>query len=120
MGPAVVCINVSQQTCVFFLPPKEDLRKLLGLFTVNHVYATETLGKELGKEQKTLCKRLLMKHYHDKGLLSWLDCGMTPPPPLPIVLDKQIGPEQCDIWKLAANQKIWSLDRTFHRDLWWS
>ena len=33
---------------------------MLGLFTalslsVNHVYTTETLGKELGKEQKTLC-----------------------------------------------------------------
>ena len=34
---------------------------LLILFTalslsVNHVYTTETLGKELGKEQRTLCK----------------------------------------------------------------
>ena len=74
-------INVSWQTWVFILPPKEDLRKLLGLFTMNHVYTTETLGKELRKEQKTIWKRLLIKHYHDKGLLGWLDGGMTPPPP---------------------------------------
>ena len=42
-----------------------------------------------------------MKHYHDKGL-GWLDSGMAPPPPQ-TVLDKQIGPEQWDIWKLAVN-----------------
>ena len=54
-----LCINVSQQTWAFILPPKEDLQTLLGFFTafsvsVNHIYTTETLGKELGKEQKTL------------------------------------------------------------------
>ena len=54
---------------------------LLRLFTaislsVNHFYTTEILGKE----QKTLCKRLLMKHYHDKGFLGWLNGGMAPPP----------------------------------------
>ena len=43
-----------------------------------------------------------MEHYHDRGLLGWLDSGMAPPHP-PIVLDKQIGPKQWDIWKLAAN-----------------
>ena len=43
-----------------------------------------------------------MKNYHDKGLLGWLDSGMAPPPPQ-IVLDKQIGPEQWDTWKLAAS-----------------
>ena len=61
MGPAELCINVSRQTWAFSLPPKEDFWTLLGLFTalslsMNHVYTTETLGKELGKEQKTLCK----------------------------------------------------------------
>ena len=62
-----------------------------------------------------------MKYYHDKGLLGWLDCGMAPPPPLLIVLDKQIGPEQWDVWKTCCEQqKIWNSDRTFHRDLWWS
>ena len=40
MGPAVLRINVSQQTWVFVLPAK-DLRTLLGLFTVNHVYTTK-------------------------------------------------------------------------------
>ena len=69
---------------------------------MNHVYTTETLGKELGKEQKSLCKRLLMKHYHDKGLLGWLDGEMAPLHPR-ILLNKQIGPEQWDIWKLAAS-----------------
>ena len=63
---------------------------------MNHVYTTETLGKELGKEQKSLCKRLLMKHYHDKGLLGWLDGRMTPPPPPRIILDKQSGSKQWD------------------------
>ena len=48
-----------------------------------------------------------MKHYHAKGL-GWLDSGMAPPPPQTI-LDKQIAPEQWDIWKLAVNnRKIWN------------
>ena len=41
------------------------------------------------------------EHYYDKGLLGWLDGGLAPPRPR-IVLDKQSGPEQWDIWKLAA------------------
>ena len=110
---------------------------------MNHVYTTETLGKELKKEQKTLCKgfsnknfkyipvhwvkcqaksgklmfvanhtivdwgthsmwlsncsddinstmcdyatqvawdvtNTTMEHYHDRGLLGWLDSGMAP------------------------------------------
>ena len=44
----------------------------------------------------------MLKHCHDKGLLGWLDSEMTPPPPR-IGLGKQIGPEQWDIWKLAAS-----------------
>ena len=43
-----------------------------------------------------------MEHLDDKGLLGWLDGGMAPPRPQ-IVLKKQIGPEQWDIWKLAPN-----------------
>ena len=63
-----MCINVSQQTWAFILPPKEDFQTLLGLFTalslsVNHVYTTETLGKELGKEQRTLCKGFTYKNF---------------------------------------------------------
>ena len=42
-----------------------------------------------------------VEHYHDKGLLGWLDGGMAPPRPR-TVLDKQIGPEQWDILKLAG------------------
>jgi len=44
----------------------------------------------------------MMEHYQDKGLLGWLDSGMAPPHPR-IVLNKQIGPEQRDIWKLSAS-----------------
>ena len=43
-----------------------------------------------------------MKHYHDKGLLGWLNSGLAPPPSPQIVLSKQTGPQQGDIWKLAA------------------
>ena len=48
----------------FILPPKEDFQTLLGLFTalslsVNHVYITETLGKE----QRTLCKGFTYKNF---------------------------------------------------------
>ena len=43
-----------------------------------------------------------MEHYHGKALLGWLDGGMVPLCPW-IVLDKQIGPEQWDLWKLAAS-----------------
>ena len=38
----------------------------------------------------------------DKGLLVWLDGRMAPPRPQ-TVLNKRIGPEQWDIWKLAAS-----------------
>ena len=59
MGPTKFCINVSRQTWAFILPPKRNFHTLLGLsialsLSVNHVYATETLGKELKKEQRTL------------------------------------------------------------------
>ena len=68
MGPTELCINVSPQTWAFTLPLKEDFRTLLGLFTtlslsVNHVYTTETLGKELRKEQRTLCKGFTNKNF---------------------------------------------------------
>ena len=43
-----------------------------------------------------------MKHYHDKGLLGWLDGEKASPHPR-IILDKQCGPKQWDIWKLAAS-----------------
>ena len=42
------------------------------------------------------------EHFHDKGLLGWLDGGMAPPRPQ-IGLTKRIGPGQWDIWKLATN-----------------
>ena len=38
----------------------------------------------------------------DKEFLGWLDGGMAPHCPQ-IVLNKRIGPEQWDIWKLATN-----------------
>ena len=44
-----------------------------------------------------------MKHYHDKGLLGWLDSAKASPPPPQIFHDKQVGPQQWDIWKLAAS-----------------
>ena len=68
LGPGKLGINVSQQTWAFVLPPKENFWTLLGLFTalslsVNHVYTTETLGKKLGKEQRTLCKGFTYKNF---------------------------------------------------------
>ena len=46
-----------------------------------------------------------MEHFHDKGLLGWLDGGMAPPRPQ-IVLKKQMGPEQWDIWKLQILKNL--------------
>jgi len=46
----------------------------------------------------------MMERYYDKGLLEWLDGGLALPHPR-IILDKQSGPEQWDIWKLAANTR---------------
>ena len=43
----------------------------------------------------------MMEKYHDKGLLGWFDGGLVPPCPR-ILLDKQSGPKQWDIWKPAA------------------
>ena len=47
-----------------------------------------------------------MEPYYDKGPLGWLDGGLAPPCPR-IVLDKQSGPEQWDIWKLAVSTRAW-------------
>ena len=46
-----------------------------------------------------------MEHYHDKGLPGWFDGGLAPPRPR-IILDKQSGPEQWDIWKLIALKNL--------------
>ena len=46
----------------------------------------------------------MMKHYHDKGLLGWLDVEMASPCPR-IILDKQSGPKQWGIGKLAPSTK---------------
>ena len=66
LGPEKLCINVSQQTSVFILPPK-DFWTLLGLFTalslsINHAYTTENLGKEK-KKRKTLYKGFTYKNF---------------------------------------------------------
>ena len=68
MGTTKLCINVSRQTWAFVLPSKKDFRTLLRLFTafslsVNHVYITKTLGKELEKEQRTTCKGFTNKNF---------------------------------------------------------
>ena len=68
MGTTELCINISRQTWAFAVSPTEDFWTLLGLFTalslsVNHVYTTKTLGKELKKEQRTLCKGFTNKNF---------------------------------------------------------
>ena len=55
MGPAELRINVSQQTWAFALPPKEGFWTLLPFFCLNHVYTTETLGKEQKKHYILCC-----------------------------------------------------------------
>ena len=55
----------------------------------------------------------MMEHYHDKGLLGWLDGVLAPPHPRSI-LNKQSGPEQWDIWKLAVStEKLGTWTRHF-------
>ena len=58
-GPGEITHKRRRQTWAFILPPKEDLQTLLPFSYLWTMFTTETLGKELGKEQKTLCKRLL-------------------------------------------------------------
>ena len=65
MGPAELCINVSQQTWAFVLLPKKNFHTLLGLFTAlssyeNHVNTTKTLGKG----QKLECKGFTYKDFN--------------------------------------------------------
>ena len=64
MGPAELCINVSQQTWALILPPKKNFCTLFRLFTAlafyeNHVNTTNTLGKG----QKLECKGFTYKDY---------------------------------------------------------
>ena len=68
MGPTKLCTNVNRQTWAFVLPSKKSFHTLLGLFTalslsMNHVFTTKTLGKELRKEQRTLCKGFTNKNF---------------------------------------------------------
>ena len=68
MGPTKLYINVNQQTWAFVLPPKRNFHTLLGLLialslSMNHIYTTETLGKELRKEQRELCKVFTNKNF---------------------------------------------------------
>ena len=109
MGPATLCINVVRQTWAFVLPPKEDYQTLLPFFCLWTMFTTETLGKELGKEQKTLyimllrwLKRLRTLHWNitmTKDFLAGLTVEWHPPPPPGILLDKQIGPKLWNIYK---------------------
>ena len=69
MGPTELCINISQQTWAFILPPEKDFWTLLRLFTdlsfyENHVNTTETLGK--GKK-KHYAKGLLIRTFSLQG-----------------------------------------------------
>ena len=64
MGPTKLCINVSQQTWAFVLPPKRNFHTFLGLITAlsfyeNHVNTTKTLGKG----QKLECKGFIYKDF---------------------------------------------------------
>ena len=75
MGPTKLYINVNQQKWAFVLPPKRNFHMLLGLFTalslsMNHVYTTETLGKELKKEQRMFFTKglLICKGFTNKKL----------------------------------------------------
>ena len=71
-GPNKI-VHKRQLTNLGFRPAsKKDFKTLLRLFTalslsINHVYTTETLGKELeeklGKKQRTLCKGLTYKNF---------------------------------------------------------
>ena len=61
---------------------KEDFQTLLGLFTalslsMNHVYTTETLGKELRKEQRELCKVFTNKNFKYIPV-HWDNCQAKP------------------------------------------
>ena len=120
MGPAKLCINIGWQTWAFILPPKEDFRTLLPFFCLWTMFTTETLGKELGKEQKTLCKRLLTQRWNSAmtkdflaGLLLLLESSSISKLGLNYRHRKHM--ETC-----CQHQRTWDLDRTFHRDQSWS
>ena len=54
-GPRKIMHKHRPTNLGFVLPPKEDFRTLLPFFCLWTMFITETLGKE----QKTLCKRLV-------------------------------------------------------------
>ena len=60
-GPSRIVHKRQPTTLCFHPASQKGFSELLALFaalslSVNHVYTTETLGKVLGKEQRTLCK----------------------------------------------------------------
>ena len=102
-GPRKIMHKCWPTNLAFCPTSKRRLSDIAALsLSVNHVYTTETLGKELGKEQKTYImllkwlKRLLTLCWNitmTKDFLAGLPVERHPPPPPWIILDKQIGPE---------------------------
>ena len=117
LDPGKLCLNIGQQTWAFVLPPKEDFRTLLPFLCLWTMFTTETLGKE----QKTLCKRLLTLCWSitvTKDFLAGLKVEWHP-----LLLElssiNRVGlnngtyghTETC-----CQHKRTWDLERTFHRD----
>ena len=64
MGPAELCINVSQQTWAFILPPKENFHTLFRLSTALSFYENHgNTTKTLRQGQKLECKGFTYKDF---------------------------------------------------------
>ena len=109
-GPRKIMHKHLRTNLGFCPTSKRRLSDIVALsLSVNHVYTIKTLGKELGKEQKTLyimlckwLKRLLTLCWNiavTKDFLAGLTVEWHPSPTPGIVLNKQIGPELWDIYK---------------------
>ena len=119
MGPAKLCINIGLQTWAFVLPPKEHFQTVLPFFCLWTMFTTETLGKELGKKQKPLCKRLLTLRWNITMTKDFL-AGLHP---LELSSTNKLSLNYRYIKHMETccqHQRTWYLDQTLHRDQSWS
>ena len=78
MGPAELCINVSQQTWAFVLLPKKNFHTLLELFTALSFYENPVNStKTLEEGQKLKCKGVTYKNFKYTPVY-WNRCQAKP------------------------------------------
>ena len=74
-------------------------------FFVNHVYSTETLGKELGTEQRTICKGLTYENFK-YAPVRWDKCQAKSGKLIPVASHTVVDWGPHDMWLSNCSEGI--------------